>query len=119
MTDAIQNYSRQVLDHLTTAVLALDAGLRVQFMNPAAEEMFGLSARQAGGHPLSRLFLNSAELETIAGRVLEKQTAVAGRDLELVPRETPTLPLAEGAATLTSAGAASPSGVVIVALRAR
>lgn len=94
MTDATQNYSQQVIDHLTTAVLALDAGLCVQFMNPAAEEMFGLSARQAVGHLLSRLFLNSAELESIAGRVLEKQTAVAGRDLELVPREMPTLPLA-------------------------
>jgi len=94
VTDATQNYSWQVLDHLTTAVLVLDAGLCVEFMNPAAEEMFGLSARQAGGQALLRLFLNSTELETIAGRVLETQVAVAGRDLELVPRETPTLPLA-------------------------
>ncbi len=113
MTDSTQNYSRQVLEHLTTAVLALDAGLRVQFMNPAAEELFGLSARQAGGHPLSRLFLNSTDLEALAGRVLETQTAVAGRDLELVPREMPTLPLGVDCSASIFQTQDQPNGVML------
>ena len=31
------HFLRQILDNLTTAVLLLDGGLRVNYMNPAAE----------------------------------------------------------------------------------
>lgn len=113
MTDTAPNYSQHVLDHLITAVLALDADFCVQFMNPSAEEMFGLSARQAVGHSLSRLFLDSTELETIAGRVLEKQTAVAGRDLELLAREMPTLPLAVDCSASIIRYEEKPDGVLL------
>jgi two-component system nitrogen regulation sensor histidine kinase GlnL len=93
VTDSSPQNTQQILDHLVTAVLTLDTSLRVVFMNPAAEELFGVSARQASGLGLHRLFLNSDELESIARRVLESQTGLAGRDLELVPREAPAVPL--------------------------
>ncbi|MCJ7556383.1 MAG: ATP-binding protein [Gammaproteobacteria bacterium] len=94
MTDDTPNPTRNILDHLATAVLTLDDGLRVRYMNSAAEELFGLSARQASGHGISRLVLNSDELESIARRVLDRHTSLTGRDLELVPREAAALPLA-------------------------
>lgn len=37
---------RIVLDHMATAVLLLDGELRVQYLNPAAEMLFAVSARQ-------------------------------------------------------------------------
>jgi two-component system nitrogen regulation sensor histidine kinase GlnL len=93
VTDVTTNSFRQILDHLATAVLTLDDGLCVQYMNSAAEELFGLSARQACGHRLSRLVQQSDELETMARRVLEQQTSLTGRDLEMTPREASALPL--------------------------
>lgn len=94
MTDVAPNSFQQIFDHLATAVLTLDDSLRVQYMNSAAEELFGLSARQACGHSIARLILNSDELEVIAQRVLKQQTSLTGRDLELIPREASALPLA-------------------------
>lgn len=94
MTDHSPKTTQAILDHLTTAVLLLDASLRIRFMNSAAQELFGLSDRQAGGHDLSRLFLDTGELETIARRVLDEDGGVAGRDMQLLVRETPASPLA-------------------------
>ncbi len=44
-----------ILENLSTAVLLLDTGLRLQEMNPAAEMLLGLSAKQALGREAARL----------------------------------------------------------------
>jgi len=80
---------RHILDNLVTAVLALDDALRLQYMNPAAEETFGVSLRQGKGQPLARLFMNAGELEDILHRVQGSGYSYAGRDMELLPREKP------------------------------
>ncbi len=41
------DHARRLLDNLSAAVLALDTGLRVRYMNPAAEVLFAISSRQA------------------------------------------------------------------------
>lgn len=51
----MQAQHHDMLDHLATAVLRLDGETRVAYMNPAAESLLQLSARQAVGAPLQRL----------------------------------------------------------------
>ena len=51
------------LDLLSTAIVLLDAELRIVDINSAAEDMFSLSRRALTGHPLSRLVPDHAQLE--------------------------------------------------------
>jgi two-component system nitrogen regulation sensor histidine kinase GlnL len=47
-----------VIDMLLTAVLVVDSDLLVQYMNPAAESLFGISAARAIDHPVEHLLYN-------------------------------------------------------------
>lgn len=105
---------RGILEQLATAVVTLDATLRVSYMNPAAEELFGLSARQAVGHALSRLVLDASEPEAMARRVLAQQARLAGRDLDLLPRETPERPLAVDCSASVLPGASGEAAGVLM-----
>lgn len=58
MNDALH---RLLLDNLTTAVLLLDAELRLQYMNPAAEMLLAVSGQRNHGQFISELFTESTE----------------------------------------------------------
>lgn len=45
-----------IVDYLSTALIGLDGGLNVAFVNAAAEDLFSFSANRAIGEPLQRLF---------------------------------------------------------------
>ena len=47
------------LDLLATAVMLVDEAWLVRYMNPAAENLFGLSSRATDGHALDALFQGS------------------------------------------------------------
>jgi len=53
-------YLRQILDNLTTAVILLDAELRVNYMNPAAEILLAVSGQRVALQQFGELF-NDAE----------------------------------------------------------
>lgn len=50
------------LDILATAVLILDEGRKIGYINPAAENLFGVSAYHTLGRPLSAVMAERAEL---------------------------------------------------------
>ncbi|MFS0825617.1 nitrogen regulation protein NR(II) [Pseudomonas phoenicis] len=52
---------RLLLDNLTTATLLLDAQLRLEYMNPAAEMLLAVSGQRSHGQFISELFTESAE----------------------------------------------------------
>ncbi|WP_111498281.1 MULTISPECIES: nitrogen regulation protein NR(II) [Marinobacter] len=52
---------RQILDHLTTATLVLDAELRIQYINAAAEYLLEASGPRMVGTRLTEWFIGSAE----------------------------------------------------------
>ncbi|WP_296266293.1 nitrogen regulation protein NR(II) [Pseudomonas sp. MLB6B] len=52
---------RLLLDNLTTATLLLDAELRLEYMNPAAEMLLAVSGQRSHGQFISELFTESAE----------------------------------------------------------
>jgi two-component system nitrogen regulation sensor histidine kinase GlnL len=65
---------------LSTAVIELDADIRVTTMNPSAETLLGVSERQACGHELSDLIRPSEELVRLCSRVLETGLTFGLRD---------------------------------------
>jgi len=77
-----------ILTQLTTAVLLFDAELRIRYLNPAAEMMFGVSARKVQGQPSQRLLI--CPDDTIR-RHLEEAfrtgRALTEREIELVMQD--------------------------------
>lgn len=52
---------RLLLDNLTTATILLNAELRLEYMNPAAEMLLAISGQRSHGQFISELFTESAE----------------------------------------------------------
>ncbi|HEU4620364.1 MAG TPA: nitrogen regulation protein NR(II) [Gammaproteobacteria bacterium] len=73
--------SDDILQSMTTAVVALDDALSITFLNPAAENLLGMSARQAVGRALADLVHPQEELLTLCRRVLASGLTFSLRDL--------------------------------------
>lgn len=74
----------QILDNLTTAVLALDRGLRPIAINPAAEALLQLSAKKVLGQPLPECLPNNRPLIQALEQVLNDGNALTTRGIQLV-----------------------------------
>jgi two-component system nitrogen regulation sensor histidine kinase GlnL len=66
---------------LATAVVALDELLSITFVNSAAENLLGLSSRQALGRPLGDIVHPPDELLTLCRRVLDSGLTFSLREL--------------------------------------
>lgn len=93
---------KRVIENLHTAVLLLDSELRLDFMNPAAEMLFAVSASRFIGHPAQEVLIDR-ELSTALKQVLVSGTPITERELVLDlgyrPRVTVDLtaiPLSDG-----------------------
>jgi len=75
-----------VLDSLSAAVVLLDEHLLIEAMNPAAENLLGVSEARARGDSLLRLLDDDPELRDILGRVSETGDHYAN-ELRLAPNE--------------------------------
>ena len=60
--------AQKALEHQSSAVLVISPSWRLKLMNPAAEELFGVSGRRVLGAPLGRLF---QEFECLASLLKE------------------------------------------------
>ncbi len=65
------NDSRRILDSLSSGVILLDSSLLIVDLNPAAENILGISVQRARGGSLLRLVDDEPELRDILGRVIE------------------------------------------------
>lgn len=72
-----------ILDNLATTVLLLQPDLRISYINPAAETMFAVSARQARGMGLMELVMGSADFEAGLRRAVESGQPYTERELQL------------------------------------
>ena len=84
--------SDQILGSLGIAVIALDKDLVVTYFSLAAQDLFGLSERQAVGRGLADIMVGSDELIELCKRTMERRLTIglramncraAGRDLSL------------------------------------
>ena len=82
---AIANTSEvlPLLDALATGVVCLDERLRVQYMNMAAEQVFGVSARKTIGHRLTRLVTLPDQLFTRLRETLKNGQPYTDREVVL------------------------------------
>ncbi len=71
------------LDLLATAVMLVDDAGYVRYMNPAAENLFGLSTRNAEGAHLEAVFKDSAVLTAAIGYAREHNCSYAEHGLSL------------------------------------
>ena len=71
------------LDLLATAVVVVNAGLMVRYMNPSAENLFETSSRNVAGLPLTGLFTQTAVLEAAIEYARANNCSYTEHDLEL------------------------------------
>jgi len=79
------------LDLLSSAVILLDAGLVIQYLNPAAENLFAISARQLLHRPLAQLLGEPPGLAAALANALANNWSYTGQNLTAHP--TRGLPL--------------------------
>ena len=58
---AYDSLQRLLLDNLTTAVILLNAELRLEYMNPAAEMLLGFSGQRSQGQFITELCSESPD----------------------------------------------------------
>jgi two-component system, NtrC family, nitrogen regulation sensor histidine kinase GlnL len=71
------------LDLLATAVVLVDAGLAVRYMNPAAENLFKMSSKNVAGQPLRELFTGITVLESAIVYARDNNCSYTEHDVEL------------------------------------
>ncbi len=71
------------LDLLATAVVLVDAGLAVRYMNPAAENLFEMSSKNVTGQSLDNLFTDTAVLVAAIEYARVNNCSYTEHDLEL------------------------------------
>mgnify|MGYP001348964133 CR=1 FL=1 len=108
-------YYSRVLESLEDGLLAFDLSGCIRFLNPSAQEMLGLSKRQAIGHPAEEIFPNQDNLLRLIAEVRQHGRHIASHENFEIPQEYGT-PLKVGAAVsplLTSAGETEGSILVL------
>ncbi|MDH3374854.1 MAG: nitrogen regulation protein NR(II) [Gammaproteobacteria bacterium] len=78
--------SQRILDSLCSGVILLDSSLLITYLNPAAENILGISVRRARGKSLLRLVDDEPEMRDVLGRVIETGDHYAN-EIRLSPSE--------------------------------
>ncbi len=104
--DSRANLAQTLLDNQATAVLWLDVGLRLAYLNPAAETLLQLDARKVLGSPVGACLPEAGEFVAALSRAAERRETFTQRELKLAlgpadSRSTVTVdctatPVAEG-----------------------
>jgi two-component system nitrogen regulation sensor histidine kinase GlnL len=81
----------QIVDNLTTAVLVLDGELRLLSLNPAAEALLDVSAKQVRGVKLRQLLPAAEIFETALLRVVDSGHPLTERDMQLALTGAPPI----------------------------
>jgi two-component system nitrogen regulation sensor histidine kinase GlnL len=81
------------LDLLSSAVVLVDNALAIEYLNPAAENLFAVSSRQFLHQPLSRLFGEPAGLAAALDNALRNNWSYTGQNLSLQRTQEQTLHL--------------------------
>jgi two-component system nitrogen regulation sensor histidine kinase GlnL len=73
----------RLLDNLTTAIVLVDAAMRVSYLNPAAESLLELSSARVLGEDVGRLFHEDGDTLAALRRVLESGVGFTKRQANL------------------------------------
>ncbi|MDH3338239.1 MAG: nitrogen regulation protein NR(II) [Gammaproteobacteria bacterium] len=78
--------SQRILDSLCSGVILLDSSLLITYLNPAAENILGISVQRARGKSLLRLVDDEPEMRDVLGRVIATGDHYAN-EIRLSPSE--------------------------------
>jgi len=81
--DSRANLAQTLLDNQATAVLWLDVGLRLGYLNPAAETLLQLDARKVLGSPVRACLPEAGEFVAALSRAAERRETFTQRELKL------------------------------------
>jgi two-component system nitrogen regulation sensor histidine kinase GlnL len=82
--EGAQGYAGTVLNAMPSAVLAVDKALAIAFLNPAAEQLFGISRTVLMGRPLAELLPFDSPLFDLIRRVDEAGSGVSDYGVALL-----------------------------------
>ena len=82
---------RLLLDNLTTATILLNADLRLEYMNPAAEMLLAISGQRSHGQFISELFTESTEALNSLRQAVEQAHPFTKREAMLTALTGQTL----------------------------
>ena len=102
ISDAIH---RLLLDNLTTATILLDAELRLEYMNPAAEMLLAISGQRSHGQFISELFTESTEALNSLRQAVEQAHPFTKREAMLTALTGQTLTVDYAVTPILSNGA--------------
>lgn len=71
--------SRDILDNISTAIIALDSGLKVVALNNSGEDLLEFSEERSLGQPVNKLLLGPDQLITALNDVLSSGSPVSQR----------------------------------------
>jgi two-component system nitrogen regulation sensor histidine kinase GlnL len=74
--------STLLMDNLNTAVMLLTSGLRIGYLNPAAEMLLAISLQRHRGYSLVELFPNNLLIDAVQS-VIDEKNPIVKRGLEL------------------------------------
>ena len=75
---------KNILDSLTTAILVLTDGLRVEYLNPAAESLFETSITRSKGLPVSDILIDSEDALKTLYAAADNGNSYTRREAEFV-----------------------------------
>ena len=81
----VRFHTGEVLDALSTGIVLLDAQLCVLYANIGAQDLLGISLRQARGLPIGDLFAGAQPLIDLLQRELADNKILAGHEFALFP----------------------------------
>jgi len=80
--------TKDILEQLTTAVMALDPTLQICYLNPAAQALLGISDARSYGHPITELLVpEDPSLFSIFQQVLETGQSTTRRAMDFRTRD--------------------------------
>ena len=80
---ATQDFYRQLLDNINTALMLVDTGLRVTYVNSAAQVLLELSESRSVGALISELFPGQDDLVGELANTLQENNPHTNRDISL------------------------------------
>lgn len=111
MTPNVTNsISQPGLESLATAVVVLDDALTVRYFNPAAENLFALSAKNIVGHPLEKAFGDASEIMAALDYASKHNCSYTQHELSLQVHDCAKIDLS---CTVTPAEGAPPEHFLI------
>ncbi len=82
VTNNLSTITQRIIDNLSSAICLFDADLRVRYVNPAGEALFGVSAQRLQGLSAQQL-LDSQRVADLLASTLERGTPCTERECRL------------------------------------